>query len=262
MSLNLAALVAGDINFIYCNKRKEVFSMFKSYFSKFSKPQNRKAGGILDIPFMPYASEDSAGVESYRSNVIVHRCISLIASSASHIPWNIYKEHGYSRKLLPQHKAVRLLKKPNAEKSGADFFTESISSLLLYGNSYILSSYSEPGQPFELYNLHPGTIEHITTRNKLIAYKYRLGGIEKTFKIDPISRISRILHLRNYNPSDQQNGLSSLSAASKPIHLHAKIMDWNKSLLKNAARPSGALVFQDGNGCIKASNATHKDLYY
>ena len=27
-------------------------------------------------------------------------------------------------------------------------------------------------------------------------------------------------------------------------------MDWNKSLLKNATRPSGALVFQDGNGYL------------
>ena len=224
--------------------------MFKSYFSKFSKPKHKKAGGALDIPFMPYSEEDISSVTSYRNNVIVHRCISLIASSASHIPWHIHKESGHNRRLLPEHRAVQLLKKPNAEKSGADFFTESISSLLLYGNSYILSSHAEQRQPFELHNIHPNSIEHISTRNKLIAYKYRAGDIEKTFRIDPLSRISKILHLRNYNPSDQQNGLSSLNAAAKPIHLHSKIMDWNKSLLKNAARPSGALIFQDGNGYL------------
>ncbi|MDA9163553.1 phage portal protein [Rickettsiaceae bacterium] len=224
--------------------------MFKSYFSKFSNPKHKKAGGVLDIPFMPYAKEDIGSVTSYRNNVIVHRCISLIASSASHIPWHIYKESGHNRKLLAEHRAAQLLKKPSAEKSGADFFTENISSLLLYGNSYILSSHAEQSQPFELHNIHPNSIEHISTRTKLIAYKYRAGDIEKTFRIDPLSRISKILHLRNYNPSDQQNGLSSLNAAAKPIHLHSKIMDWNKSLLKNAARPSGALIFQDGNGYL------------
>jgi phage portal protein BeeE len=62
--------------------------------------------------------------------------------------------------------------------------------------------------------------------------------------------MSCILHLKNYNPSDGQQGLSSLSAASKAINLYAKIMDWNKSLLKNAIRPSGALIFQDGNGYL------------
>ena len=58
------------------------------------------------------------------------------------------------------------------------------------------------------------------------------------------------MHLKNYHPTNTQKGLSAIASASGAINLYAKIMDWNKSLLKNATRPSGALVFQNGNGYL------------
>jgi len=223
--------------------------MFSAYFKKMTKIHNKKSSVALNFPFLPY-QEERVGAESYKNNSIVHRCVSLIATSASHIPWQVYKDHGGKRELLLNHPAAGLLKSPNPEKSGADFFTESISSLLLYGSSYILSANANSNKPSEMYNLHPTMVEHINSASRLVAYKYRSGNREQIFQIDPVSRISRVLHLRSYNPSDQQQGLTSLTAAAKPINLHSKIMDWNKSLLKNAIRPSGALIFQDGNGYL------------
>lgn len=121
---------------------------------------------------------------------------------------------------------------------------------MLYGNSYILAPGENNSRPGELYNLHANQIEYVMTGNHISIYKYKGSQGDLHYAVDPISRVSRVLHLKNYNPNDDTNGLSSLAAASKPIHLHAKIMDWNKSLLKNATRPSGALVFQDGNGYL------------
>jgi HK97 family phage portal protein len=223
--------------------------MFSSYLKKIKKPTGQKSHAALDIPFYLAKEEQTGGVESYKNNNVVHRCVSLIATSASHIPWHIYKNHGDHKKLIPNHPAAKLLKKPHPEQSGADFFTENISSLLLYGNSYMLTTTSNH-QPLELYNLHPTSVEHVLAEQQLIAYKYRNNNQNKTFHIDPITRMGQVLCLKNYNPSAGQKGLSALSAASKAIHLHAKIMDWNKSLLKNSIRPSGALVFQDGNGYL------------
>lgn len=224
--------------------------MLKTYLQKIIGLNNKKSNAFLDIPFFSSSGEEKAGVESYKNNSIVHRCVSLIATSASHIPWQIYKEYGANKKLLPNHPATKLLKRPSSEKSGADFFTENISNLLLYGCSYILSSKPSGNGPAELYNLHSSMMENLFSANHLVAYKYRGGGNEQVFHIDPVSRVSRILYLKNYNPYDSQKGLSSLSAAAKPINLHARIMDWNRSLLRNAIRPSGALVFQDGNGYL------------
>tara|TARA_B110000503_G_scaffold142221_1_gene238306 strand:+ start:5559 stop:6734 length:1176 start_codon:yes stop_codon:yes gene_type:complete len=221
--------------------------MFAAYLKKISTSTNKKSNTTLDIPFFSYTEEDRVGVESYKNNSVVHRCVSLIATSASHVHWHVYKDCGEHKKLLSNHPAAKLLKSPHPEKSGADFFTENISNLLLYGSSYVLSA--SHTIPSELYNLHPQAVEHVMSNKYLVAYKYK-GVKEQILPIDPISRMSCILHLKNYNPTDGQKGLSSLSAASKAINLYAKIMDWNKSLLKNAIRPSGALIFQDGNGYL------------
>ncbi len=224
--------------------------MLQSYFKKFSKQSVKKSFNTLDLPFIHSSSEDKVGVDIYKTNAIVHRCVSLIACSASHIPWQVHKEKGGKREQIPLHPVARLLKNPAPNISGADFFTSSISSLLLYGNSYILASGRKSSVPGELYNLHSSQMEYVTSGNMRSAYRYKNAKNEQYYSIDPVTRISRVLHLKNYNPMDDNQGLSSLSAAAKPIHLHAKIMDWNKSLLKNATRPSGALVFQDGNGYL------------
>ena len=224
--------------------------MLQSYFKKFSKQPVKKSFNTLGVPLMQYSDEQRVSVDIYKTNIIVHRCVSLIACSASHVPWQVYKTKGGKKEQIPLHPVARLLKKPAPDVSGADFFTTSISSLLLYGNSYILAPGKNISAPGELYNLHASQIEYVKSGNIILAYKYNNAKGQQYYPIDPISRISRVLHLKNYNPTDDNLGLSSLSAAEKPIHLHGKIMDWNKSLLKNAIRPSGALVFQDGNGYL------------
>ena len=73
--------------------------MFSSYLKKKKKPSNVKSNAALDLPFFSYMEEDRVGVEAYKNNSIVHRCVSLIATSASHIPWHIYKDCGDYKKV-------------------------------------------------------------------------------------------------------------------------------------------------------------------
>lgn len=224
--------------------------MVKAYIAKLLAPKERKAASILDIPDHFFYSEDKAGHENYYSNVIVHRCVSLIASSASHVPWLIYKNRGTDKVYVEHHLVAKLLKRPNPEVSGADFFTDLISGLLLYGNSYIALAGLEKSKPSGLYNLHSKAVEIITSNNKPTAYRYRSNGTETIYPIDNLTRKSQILHFKNYHPSNQLYGLSSLEAAAKSINLYSKTLEWNRALLKNAVKPSGALVFQDGNGYL------------
>lgn len=223
--------------------------MVKAYFKKIAKNYQKKSFNNFDLGFLNFADNESAGVNSYKTNAIVHRCVSLIATSASHVPWQIYRNNQGSRVIIKNHPGLNLLKHPNNEKSGADFFIESLSNLLLYGNSYIYISF-ENHNPKGLHNLHPSLISPITSEGKIIAYNFGSVHGKHNFDINPVTGKSQILHIKNYHPTDQQKGLSALSAASSAINLHAKIMDWNKSLLKNAIRPSGALVFQDGDGYL------------
>lgn len=224
--------------------------MLKKYVKKIWNSSHTKSTNILDLPDMFFSSEERVGCEQYLNNVIVHRCVSLIASSASHVPWCVYKNHGSKMVLTENHFINKLLKKPNPEISGADFFTEVISNLLLYGNSYIVLTGPQTGAPSGMHILHSKSVEVMTAKNRPVSYRYRNSGHEQVYPIDNLTRVSRVLHLKNYHPSNPLYGLSPLEAASKSINLYGKTLDWNKALLKNAARPSGALVFQDGNGYL------------
>lgn len=121
--------------------------MIKSYFKKILGTQSKKSTSYLDLPFFNYSQDERVGVDSYKNNAIVHRCVNLIATSASHIPWQIFRNNNGSKELLKNHPILGLLKYPSPEKSGADFFTENLSSLLLYGDSYLLVSFASKTTP-------------------------------------------------------------------------------------------------------------------
>ena len=57
-------------------------------------------------------------------------------------------------------------------------------------------------------------------------------------------RAPAILHLTLFNPVDDHYGLSPIEAAADALDLHNAAGAWNKALLDNAARPSGALVYR------------------
>ncbi|MFK7968235.1 MAG: hypothetical protein AB8B68_03655 [Rickettsiaceae bacterium] len=83
--------------------------MFKNYIKKLRNSNQKKSASILNIPDFMFSSENRVSSEQYFDNVIVHRCVSLIASSASHVPWLVYKNHG-NRVVVPNHLAAKLLK--------------------------------------------------------------------------------------------------------------------------------------------------------
>lgn len=222
--------------------------MISNYLKKiFKRNSNVKSYNFYDYPAFDQNHEEKAGIDSYHKNVIVYRCVNLIAQSASHVPWLVMKNRGTNYEVIKNHPIYHLLKRPNAEKAGADFFAEVIANKLLYGNAYILSTAQHNQPPSEIYLLSSKATEIIVNKNYPVAYKYNSAGNHKIYPIDRISRMSKVLHLKNYNPNDHIYGLSCLNAASLPIELHNQAARWNNSLLKNGARPSGALIVKDSN---------------
>ncbi len=53
-----------------------------------------------------------------------------------------------------------------------------------------------------------------------------------------------------FNPLDDYYGLSPLEAAAIAVDTHNAAATWNKALLDNAARPSGALVYDGADGTV------------
>lgn len=196
-----------------------------------------------DLGFWDYRTETKANPSSYKKNVIVYRCVNIIAESASHVPWLVSIRKGTKFIQQESHICLDILKNPNKEESGADFFTRIIIDKLLYGNVYV--AISTKNKKPDLHLLCPENVRIVLESGVKLGYEYHNGRESNFFKINPITGQSNILHIKSYNPKDDLYGLSCLEAASLAIKLHDYSTEWNNALLKNGARPSGALIVKD-----------------
>jgi len=78
------------------------------------------------------------------------------------------------------------------------------------------------------------------------AYDYSVGA--ETVRFVQEGEPPPILHLAFFHPTDDHYGLSPMEAAAVALDIHNAAGAWNKALLDNAARPSGALVFSGPPG--------------
>ena len=182
----------------------------------------------------------SSFVQAYERNVIVHRCVTLIARSIGNVPWRLFERD----KRTLNHPLLTLLEHPNPTQ-GRNMFIESVMSyLLLSGNAYIEAVKSPDGKPFELYALRPDRLRIVPGKHGLPqSYEYQVQGIKKTIPCS-LEGISPILHLKFFHPENDWYGLSPIEAALQSIHLHNTVAEHNVSLLNNGGRPSGALFIK------------------
>lgn len=121
--------------------------MVKNYWKKFWKNSTTKSQNFIELNDIAYGNLIRVDIEAYRENVIVYRCINLIAQSAGHVPWKVLKSK--TGAVIFRLSGSLLTKKPNPKKAGADFVSELIASKLLFDNSYILSALDS--YPKEIY---------------------------------------------------------------------------------------------------------------
>jgi HK97 family phage portal protein len=126
--------------------------------------------------------------------------------------------------------------------------------LLLHGNAFVQLLGDAEGVPAELFALRPErvTIE-LDARGWPATYLYRAGeGATRVAARDGADRPG-LIHLRALNPTDDHYGVGSLGSAAGAVAVHNAAAKWNKALLDNAARPSGALVYDAGDGAAPLS---------
>jgi len=177
--------------------------------------------------------------EGYRRNAIAYRCVRMIAEATASLPWLLYE----GTNELSEHPLLELLDHPNGVQAGNDLFESWYSFLQVAGNAY-LELVEVDGTPRELHVLRPDRMKAVPGRAGWPeAYEYSVNGRVTTI---PAGERGAVLHLRLFNPVDDYYGMSPLEAAACAIDIHNAAGSWNKSLLDNAARPSGALVYKGG----------------
>lgn len=180
--------------------------------------------------------------EGFQSNAIVYRVVRMIAEAAANVPWLYFD----GRNERPDHPLASLLRDPNPLESSADLFEQLYGFLLVSGNAYA-EAVRVDGVPRELYALRPDRMTIVPgARGWPEAYEYNVDGRKLRY---PVSDDQRpILHVRLFHPLNDYYGLSPMEAAANAIDVHNAAMGWNKALLDNGARPSGALVYNGPPG--------------
>ncbi len=190
-----------------------------------------------DAPPRSYEAQVRA---SYLANPVAARAIRLISESAGGAPVVANP---------PGHAALALLGSAGFGASGPGLLETLAAQLLLHGNAYVEAATGPDGLPAALFALRP---ERVTVeadgRGWPTGYLYRAGDMLTRYAAESMGDRAGLLHIRSYHPLDDHYGVGCLGAAAGAVEVHNAAAKWNRALLDNAARPSGALVYQPGDG--------------
>ena len=191
--------------------------------------------------------------EGFGKNAVAYRCVRMIAEAAASTPLMVMVGGVRSA----EHPLARLIDKPNPEQSCGEFMEGLYGALQTAGNAYVEATGDADGDgaPDELWALRPDRVKVVPGRAGWPeAYEYAVGG-----RAVRIARHgdgwSPVMHLKLFHPTDDHYGFSPLEAAAFAIDVHNASGAWNKALLDNAARPSGALVY----GCLLYTSPSPRD---
>ena len=166
--------------------------------------------------------------DAYLANPVAQRAVRLVAEGVASAP------------LRSSDRAAQILV---SARSGGQALLETVAiQLLLHGNAYIEILLASDGHPVELFALRPERVSiEADARGWPLAYVYRAGVAATRLPV------ATVIHLRTHHPLDDHYGLGCLGAAAGAVAIHNAATRWNKALLDNAARPSGALVYEPGD---------------
>ena len=174
---------------------------------------------------------------AYLDNPVAQRAVRLVAEGIAGAP------------LVPGDPL--LVKLVKATSAGQSLLETLASYLLLHGNGYIQIMKDALGRPIELFALRPERVSIIAGNDGWpAAYAYRVGEQNLTIPLFDADGLPNIIHIRHFHPADDHYGAGCLAAADQAIATHNAAANWNRSLLENAARPSGALVYDSGDAAV------------
>jgi HK97 family phage portal protein len=199
-----------------------------------SRPVLSRGGAVAGVGEWPRSYEAQVR-EAYLGNPVAQRAVKLVSEGVGGAP------------LTASDPALAGLV---TARSGGQGLLETVAAqLLLHGNAYVQILAREDGSVADLFALRP---ERVTVEPDAsgwpVAYRYRVGESVLRLGAEDGGGKPGVVHLKAFHPADDHYGLGCLGAAAGAVAVHNAAARWNKALLDNAARPSGALVFDAGDG--------------
>ncbi|WP_448662351.1 phage portal protein [Sphingomonas sp. CJ20] len=173
--------------------------------------------------------------DAFAANPVAQRAVRLVAEGVGDAP------------LTASDPALVALV---TQRSGGQALLETLAAqLLLHGNAYVQLLTDSNGALCELIALRPERVRvEADARGWPVAYQYKVGAHVTRLAAEDAGGRPAIVHLKSFHPLDDHYGLGCLGAAAGAVAIHNAATRWNKALLDNAARPSGALVYDTGDG--------------
>jgi HK97 family phage portal protein len=177
--------------------------------------------------------------EGFLANPIAQRSVRLLAEGIGQAP-------------LACHDP-RLAALVTETSAGQSLIETLAAHLLLHGNAYVQILKDAIGTPVELFALRPDRVKVALDNNGWpVAYDYIVTPHVTRIPVEDENGWREIIAIRAMHPLDDHCGAGALEAAWQAVLIHNAATAWNRALLDNAARPSGALVYETGDGAALA----------
>ncbi|MCX8476956.1 MAG: phage portal protein [Sphingomonas sp.] len=199
-----------------------------------------RGGNVAGVGEWPRSYEAQVR-EGYCHNPVAQRAVKLVSEGVGSAP------------LKASDPALAALA---TARSGGQALIETVAAqLLLHGNAWVQILTDSEGQVRELFALRPERVSvEADAGGWPVAYRYRVGAHVARLTAEDAGGRPAVAHIKAFNPVDDHYGLGCLGAAAGAIAIHNAATRWNKALLDNAARPSGALVYDAGDGGVLSAD--------
>ncbi|RKF20585.1 phage portal protein [Altericroceibacterium spongiae] len=183
----------------------------------------------------PYEYRRAAG-HAVLENPVAQRSLRIVMEAIGQVP-------------LTAASDMRAAKLLHASSAGQSLLETLAAHLLLHGNAYVQIMKDAAGQPVELYALRPERVSVIAGADGWpAAYRYQVGDTTLSLPLEDEAGWPNIVHLKSFHPLDDHYGAGCLQTIEQAVAIHNAAADWNRALLENAARPSGALIHESEDG--------------
>lgn len=224
-----------------------LLDLFRSAFKGGEQPRVPLANGMMQgwIPAFEsgpascHYSYQRGIAEGFLANPIAQRSVRLLAEGIGQAPL-----------ACPDPRLVSLVTETTAGQSLVETLA---ANLLLHGNAYVQILKDAGGTPVELFALRPDRVQVVLDANGWpVAYDYTVAGKTARITLEDENGWPEIIAIRAMHPLEDHYGAGALEAAWQAVLIHNAATAWNRALLENAARPSGALVYETGDGASLA----------
>jgi HK97 family phage portal protein len=178
-------------------------------------------------------------------NSAVEACIGAISQTIAMLPiahWRENEKGGSER--VKNSAANRVLRKPNAYQTKADFFLNLVRAELLRGNGYALAQRNGRSEISALHPVQPASLyPFVSEEDGSIFYQFSQTPVGQDFDpvVEDLFRAEDVLHIRMHTPMHPLVGETPMTAAALAIDGGNAIQRASAAFHTNMSRPSGYL---------------------